>query len=553
MAQAQEHDAQADRQEEQPARPEGGLHQPAHLHDDLATAAPGHGGDDPVGADPDEGEEREHDPSRILLVARELLHEGRPERAAEQHQHRRPHERRGEEQHRKPRQAETQDSRGHEGRHTAGGNEARADDHEHPAGRTEPAGHAVDLVLLDNPLERRATERPAPEPTAQRVKDHVPDEDAHRAGQRGPPEADDAFGREEARGEARRILGDEGAEDDDEDQDPEAGAIRGHQVRIRLGRRYGRRALRRLTRLDGRDETDDLKRGFGVVAALDLDEPGLRHELGRITGGVDRGDPVALAMDEQRRSVPGAQHRLGVGQVAVEEDAGVTAVIRQAVGQPEMGRGDVEQEERDVMEEVDELVGDGVAEERVFLRAGRGDQRQRGHAVRILRRDREGDHPAHAFADEMEAALAESRLHRTQHIGGDALIAHRRTRTMVGGRPAGGVDQTDVGGAPRLDEIDGGLVPIGATVRETGDDDDRQGGTALRTAERHEFHPLGQLGVGQAVGGSHPAGDQDQQDVGGQHDPLHRDAPEVALAIGEGGHPNLIKGRPPQGARREGR
>jgi hypothetical protein len=78
-----------------------------------------------------------------------------------------------------------------------------------------------------------------------------------------------------------------------------------------------------------------------------------------------------------------------------------------------------------MMEEVDELVGDGVAEERVFLGAGRGDQRQRGHAVRILRRDREGDHPAHAFADEMEPTLAELRLHRRQHVGGDALVAHR--------------------------------------------------------------------------------------------------------------------------------
>ena len=124
---------------------------------------------------------------------------------------------------------------------------------------------------------------------------------------------------------------------------------------------------------------------------------------------------------------------------------------------------------------------------------------------------------------------------------------------MVGGRPADGVDQTDVIGTPSLDEVDGGLVPIGATVRETGNDDDRQGGTALRTAERREFHPLGQFGLGLAVGRGDPTGDQDQQDVGSQHDPLHRDAPEVALAIGEGGHPSLIKGRPPQGARREGR
>ena len=215
-------------------------------------------------------------------------------------------------------------------------------------------------------------------------------------------------------------------------------------------------------------------------------------------------------MHEERRSVPGAQHRLGVGQVTVEEDAGVTAVIRQAVGQPEMGRGDVEQEERDMMEEVDELVGDGVAEERVFLGARRGDQRQRGHSVRILRRDREGDHPAHAFADEMEATLTESRLQRTQHVVGDALVAHRRARTMVGGRPADGVDQAHVFGAPRLDEVDGGPIPVGATVREMGDDDDRQGRAALRAAERFEFHLVRQLRLRLTVARGHPAGDEDQ-------------------------------------------
>jgi hypothetical protein len=109
---------------------------------------------------------------------------------------------------------------------------------------------------------------------------------------------------------------------------------------------------------------------------------------------------------------------------------------------------------------------------------------------------------------------------------------------MVGGRPADGVDRAHIIGALRdFDEVDGGLIQVGATVRETGNDDDRQGGMARRTAERREFHPLGQLRLGLAVGRGDPAGDQDQQDIGGQHDPLHRDAPEVALAIGEGGHP----------------
>ena len=135
-------------------------------------------------------------------------------------------------------------------------------------------------MLLHDPLERRATKRPSAKPAAERVEDHVADEDAHRAGQRGPPETDDAFSREEAGGQAGRILRHEGAENDNEDEDPEARAVRGHQMRIGFGRRHGRRALRRLTRLDGRDEADDLKGVFDAVAALDLDEPGLRHEFG---------------------------------------------------------------------------------------------------------------------------------------------------------------------------------------------------------------------------------------------------------------------------------
>ena len=97
MAQAQEHDAQTHRQVKEPARPERRLHQAADLHDNLPATAPGHRRHNPVREEPDESEEPQHDPSCIMLVAGELLHEGRPQRATEEHEHRRPDERRREE------------------------------------------------------------------------------------------------------------------------------------------------------------------------------------------------------------------------------------------------------------------------------------------------------------------------------------------------------------------------------------------------------------------------------------------------------------------------
>ena len=408
-------------------------------------------------------------------------------------------------------------------------------------------------MLLDEPLERRATERVATEPTAQRVEHHVADEDAHRAGEGRPPETDDALGREQAGGEARGILGHEGAEDDDEDQDPETRAVGHHEVRIRLGRRDGSRATGRLAGLGGGDEFRDLRSGgigdLLAMAAREFEQAGLGHQLGGVAGGVDRRDPVGLAVDEQRGAVPSPQHRLGVGQVAVEEHAGVTAVIRQAIGQPEVGRGDVEQHEGDMVEEVDELVGDGVAEERVFLGAGRGDERQRSDASRMQVGQRQRDRPTHALADEVETSFPETGLQRQEQVGGEGVVAHRSARAMVGGRPAHGIDRAEAGGLAVKEGPAPVLLPA---VRQARQHDDRERAGRAGRADLGDLDGLGQFRLRQAVRRGDPTGHQDQQDVSGQHDPLHRDAPEVALAIGEGGHPSLIKGRPPQGARREG-
>ena len=49
-----------------------------------------------------------------------------------------------------------------------------------------------------------------------------------------------------------------------------------------------------------------------------------------------------------------------------------------------MRRGHVEQHERKVVEEVDELVGHRITEQGVFLGAGSRDERQRRHALRLL-------------------------------------------------------------------------------------------------------------------------------------------------------------------------
>ena len=170
-------------------------------------------------------------------------------------------------------------------------------------------------MLLHDPLERCATKRPSAKPAAERVEDHVADEDAHRAGQRGPPETNDAFSREEAGGQAGRILRHEGAEDDNEDEDPEARAIGDHEVRVRLGHRDWRSTARRLAGLDVSDEAANVfggrLRDLATVTALEFEQTGLRHEPGGIAGGIDGRDPVGLTMDDEDGAVPGAEHSLG--------------------------------------------------------------------------------------------------------------------------------------------------------------------------------------------------------------------------------------------------
>ena len=90
-----------------------------------------------------------------------------------------------------------------------------------------------------------------------------------------------------------------------------------------------------------------------------------------------------------------------------------------------MRHGHVEQHKRDVVEEVDELVGHRVAEQGVFLGAGRRDERQRRHAFRALLGDLQGDHPSQAFAHDVETSGAKARLNGLEHIGGNMVGGHR--------------------------------------------------------------------------------------------------------------------------------
>ena len=90
-----------------------------------------------------------------------------------------------------------------------------------------------------------------------------------------------------------------------------------------------------------------------------------------------------------------------------------------------MRRGHVEQHEGDMVEKVDELIGNGVTEERVFLGAGRRDERQRSHALRVLLGDLQGDHPSQAFAHDMETSGTEALLDGLEHVGGNMVGGHR--------------------------------------------------------------------------------------------------------------------------------
>ena len=129
----------------------------------------------------------------------------------------------------------------------------------------------------------------------------------------------------------------------------------------------------------------------------------------------------------------------------------------------------------------------------------------------------------------METSGSEARLDGLEHIGGDMVDSHRIPRTMQGGGPADDIDLAEAGESIGFDD-EIGLVPR-VTIRQTEHHDHWQGARRGRGGGGCDLDSMRQFERGLTIGGGHPAGDEDQQDIARKDDPLDRNAPEVALAL----------------------
>ena len=102
---------------------------------------------------------------------------------------------------------------------------------------------------------------------------------------------------------------------------------------------------------------------------------------------------------------------------------------------------------------------------------------------------------------------------------------------MQGGGPADDIDLAEAGESIGFDDEIGLGPRVLPTIWQTRHDDHRQGAGRVCGVGGFDLDRMRQLGLGLTIGGGHPAGDEDQQDIAHQDDPLDRNAPEVALAL----------------------